>query len=147
MRVYFRLEGEERKVVLNAFREMVIDELLEKCLSGKTQNPNESLHAKVWNKLPKTRSYQLLTVQQSVCLSALQHNFGYYDGCPLSKFGFGEVNPSTTKYLKHQDKERLRHSIGVSRRRSKRKSDESTPVAKRGRRKQQRDLQYSPGAY
>ena len=82
------------------------DDLLEKCLSGKTQNPNESIHARVWNKLQKTKSYQLLTVQQSVCLTALQHNFGYEDSCPISKFGFGELSPPLKKFLRHQDEER-----------------------------------------
>ena len=40
--------------VLPVFRELVKDELLEKCLHGKTQNANESLNSLIWQRCPKT---------------------------------------------------------------------------------------------
>ena len=40
--------------VLPVFRELAKDELLEKCLHGKTQNANESLNSLIWQRCPKT---------------------------------------------------------------------------------------------
>ena len=42
------------KKVLPIFRELAKDELLEKCLHGKTQNANESLNSLIWQRCPKT---------------------------------------------------------------------------------------------
>lgn len=44
------------------------DDLLKKCLDGKTQNQNESLNAMIWNRVPKT-----------VFVGANVLNFGTYD--------------------------------------------------------------------
>ena len=35
--------------------ELLSDELLSKCLHGKTQNQNESFNATIWERLPKTK--------------------------------------------------------------------------------------------
>lgn len=52
------------------------DDLLKKCLDGKTQNQNESLNGMIWNRLPKT-----------VFVGADVLNFGAYDG--VAHFNIG----------------------------------------------------------
>ena len=52
------------------------DDLLKKCLDGKTQNQNESLNGMIWNRLPKT-----------VFVRADVLNFGAYDA--VAHFNIG----------------------------------------------------------
>ncbi len=52
------------------------DDLLKKCLDGKTQNQNESLNGMIWNRLPKT-----------VFVGADVLNFGAYDA--VAHFNIG----------------------------------------------------------
>ncbi len=52
------------------------DDLLNKCLDGKTQNQNESLNGMIWNRLPKT-----------VFVGADVLNFGAYDA--VAHFNIG----------------------------------------------------------
>lgn len=51
--------------------------LLRKCIKGRTQNPNESVHSRLWNKLSKSKYYGLQTVLQATATTAMEHNFGY----------------------------------------------------------------------
>ena len=108
MQVYFRLSSEERKAVLGVYNDLSSDELLKKCMSKRTQNPNESLHSKIWNRLLKTKFHGRKTVEQSVCLTMNLHNFGYRDGSPVYDFGFESVSEHTVRMLANQDKERIR---------------------------------------
>ena len=43
----------KHQVIKPIFMELSSDELLGKCLHGQTQNPNEALNQKIWNKIPK----------------------------------------------------------------------------------------------
>ena len=52
------------------------DELLKKCLDGKTQNQNESLNSMIWNRLPK-----------GVFVGATVLTFGVYDA--VAHFNIG----------------------------------------------------------
>ena len=53
MQVYFHLEPHELQLVKNVYERLTSDENMIKCLRGKTQNPNESLHAIIWIHCPK----------------------------------------------------------------------------------------------
>ena len=48
------------------------DELLEKCVHGKTQNQNESFNALIWERLPKT-TYVSLTTSKFGTYDAVAH--------------------------------------------------------------------------
>ena len=41
------------KLVKPIYERLSKDDLLERCLDGKTQNQNESLNGMIWNRLPK----------------------------------------------------------------------------------------------
>lgn len=47
---------EELELVKGVYRDLASPALLQKCLSGRTQNPNESLHSKVWRKASKDKN-------------------------------------------------------------------------------------------
>ena len=51
-------------------------DLLDRCLQGKTQNANESLHSKVWLKCPKTGFVGLMRVCAATCLAIAEFNQG-----------------------------------------------------------------------
>jgi hypothetical protein len=69
------------QVVLNAMRKIYTDltrpDLLKKCLSGKSQNNNESLNSLPWKEVPKTTFCGKETFQIALFNSVLQFNGGF----------------------------------------------------------------------
>ncbi|KAK3890115.1 hypothetical protein Pcinc_005921 [Petrolisthes cinctipes] len=57
-KVYFRVGSEEGKKVKEVYKRLSDENLLKRCLQGKTQNPNESLHSRIWKFCPKVRSLE-----------------------------------------------------------------------------------------
>ncbi|KAI0225873.1 L-2-hydroxyglutarate dehydrogenase, mitochondrial [Lamellibrachia satsuma] len=51
-------------------------ELLHRCVLGKTQNANETLHSKVWRKCPKTGFVGLMRIVSATCLAIAEFNQG-----------------------------------------------------------------------
>ena len=102
------------------------DELLKKCLDGKTQNQNESLNGMIWNRLPK-----------GVFVGATVLKFGVYDA--VAHFNIGskaavsimdELGMVPGKYflegMKEIDKKRIakgnfKNKEGTKKRRDKKK--------------------------
>ena len=66
-----------RKHILPVYNDLCRPEMLEKCLHGKTQNPNESFNGTVWNRIPKANHVGL------TCFK-----LGVYDA--ISHFNYGE---------------------------------------------------------
>jgi len=52
------------------------DSLLSKCLHGKTQNPNESLHNMIWKRCPKRVHCNRATLEIAVASSVISFNEG-----------------------------------------------------------------------
>lgn len=118
MLVYFRLEKEERNQVFQVYKDLAKDELLQRCLKGKTQNANESLRSKIWGTLSKTKFYGLKTVQYSVVNTVLKHNFGYEAASVSAELGFGKP-PHHVAEMKKKDKKR--RISAIPKRKAKRK--------------------------
>lgn len=93
MDVYIRCSDKD---VIQKVHDIYVDlscqELLERCLRGKTQNPNESLHSKLWTKSSKTKFAGYDKVLFAAQVTVLQHNYGYEEGSALSLLGI----PSST---------------------------------------------------
>lgn len=51
------------------FKVLAKTQLLEKCLEGYTQNPNESLNHLIWKFCPKTKNHGLRTVETAVAVA------------------------------------------------------------------------------
>ena len=58
------------------FKDLSSDELLSKCLHGKTQNANESINNIIWQKCPKNNFVQRDTLQCGVNSAVIQFNEG-----------------------------------------------------------------------
>lgn len=67
---------------------MTLDELLKKCLAGRTQNPNESFHSKIWAKCSKAKFHGYDLVKFITQINAVDYNVGYEQGSLLSALGF-----------------------------------------------------------
>ena len=86
---------------------MCTDELLKRCLKGKTQNPNESFHEQVWSRLPKTKSYSYPTVKNTSAQTIVEHNLVFQTPSVIKHIGF-DVTPSDAsgRVLQRQTQER-----------------------------------------
>lgn len=82
------------------------ESLHEKCIMGRIQKPNESLHSKIRHSLSKTIFYGLKTVQYSVTRTVIHHNFGYEAASHIQDFRFGKMCHYTSHVLQTRDRER-----------------------------------------
>lgn len=72
---------------------------------GCTQNPNESLHSKLWTKFSKTKFAGLNRVNFLAKTNILDHNFVYRNISLLMHLGFG-ASENTLAGLDVQEKKR-----------------------------------------
>ncbi|KAK8383695.1 hypothetical protein O3P69_015859 [Scylla paramamosain] len=54
-----KISGKQLELVKGVYKDLANPALLQKCLSGRTQNPNESLDSKVWRKVSKDKYARL----------------------------------------------------------------------------------------
>lgn len=64
-------EFEIQKIYFKFYDDLISEENMKKCLKGK---PNESLHNRVWNSVPKDRSVSRSMVEFSMAVTAINHN-------------------------------------------------------------------------
>ena len=65
-----------RKLLLPIYKELSNEELLRKCLHGKTQNQNECFNALIWQRLPKTKFNALTQLELATYDAVAQFNIG-----------------------------------------------------------------------
>lgn len=136
MKVWCTLDAAEKEKVMHIYEDLTSDELLQKCLSGKTQNPNESIHQKVWNKLPKIKHHGLKSAEYSAAQTVVEHNLGYEYAMKHGRLEFGIETPSSVASGSRQrDTERIRHSVTPK------------PKKKRYANAPQRDEEYGAGEH
>ena len=70
------LSAEVAKPVREVYARLSHDDLLTRCLRGETQNPNESLHSKIWAKCPKTGFVCVHRVLAATCAAVAEFNSG-----------------------------------------------------------------------
>ena len=115
MKVRCQLNETQRDLVRNVYTDLCTPDLLSRCLLGKTQNPNESLHSKVWVKLPKIKSYSYPTVKDVTSRTVLEHNLCYTSPDVLRNMGFNFIrSEAAKKTTEYQLRERKRHSLSAS---------------------------------
>ena len=75
-KVHTALSDEIAKPVSEVYEQVSQDDLLTRCLRGQTQNPNESLHSKVWAKCQKTGFVCVHRVLSATCAAVAEFNVG-----------------------------------------------------------------------
>ncbi|KAJ4449706.1 hypothetical protein ANN_01110 [Periplaneta americana] len=89
------------------FRDLARDDLLSKCLHGKTQNPNESFHHVIWERVPKTVFVQVRTLNIGLYDAVICYNDGCYSRIKvLEKMGL-TISGNVKCALMNIDKRRL----------------------------------------
>ena len=84
------------------------ESLLRRCLRGKTQNSNESLHASIWRKCPKTDFCGKLRVDASVAMAVSEFNQGAAETVAKTTTALGfQQGKSNEKLALARDNERL----------------------------------------
>ena len=63
-------------IIRPIFADLSNDELLSKCIHGRTQNDNESLNHIIWNKCPKNVFIKLSVLQLGVFSAVIEFNDG-----------------------------------------------------------------------
>lgn len=114
-----KIEYESLEYIKQVYRDLTAPTLLEKCLKGRSQNPNESLHSKVWQKCLKIKHAGYFRVKFASQVTILDHNFGYEKYHLLTSM-FGS-NPAMEKILKRKEERRL------TPRKRKRRQKKKTP--------------------
>ena len=94
-------------IIKPIFRDLGSDTLLEKCLHGKTQNPNESLNQIIWKRCPKDVFVERTALSVGVSSAVLCFN----DGLRFLEKVFLElrmdVGINLQNYCLRKDKERV----------------------------------------
>ena len=80
-------------------------ELLSRCLKGKTQNPNESLHSRIWQVCPKAKHLSKTILDFAVAQASINYNTGYVSGYLGDSLGVG-LPKHMYNLLKAKDKSR-----------------------------------------
>lgn len=95
--------------ILPLYQRLASNALLERCVSGKTQNANEALHGVIWTKCPKTTFASRNKLEMEVCAAICQYNCGYNQTMPVLQRAIG-LSPGqhTQKRAKAFDESRLR---------------------------------------
>lgn len=112
-----KLSFESLEFVKSVYRDLTATDLLGRCLRGYTQNPNESLHSKVWQKCPKIKFAGYFKVNFITQVATLEHNVGYEKSSLFIKM-FG-TNPNIEKGLKRKAMEMERHQTPKGKKRQK----------------------------
>lgn len=130
MKIRFSVEKELALKIKAVYNRLTEDSLLRRCLQGKTQNPNESIHSRIWTLCPKIKSLGKVTLDFAVAQSVLNYNIGYKTAYLGKELGI--INASVLQWLEMRDIERER--VRPSKPRKKRKQQDPEP-------------QYSSGAF
>ena len=77
MKVKMSLPEQAIQDIRTIYVNLTSEELLSRCIQGRTQNLNESFNSKIWNKCPKIKFHGLETVKSGYRLAAGEHNVGY----------------------------------------------------------------------
>ena len=85
--------------------------LLRRCLRGKTQNPNESLHSVIWRKCLKTDFLGKLRVEAGTAIAVSKFNQGTEKSVSETTIAFGfqlKCKRSSTEVQEKRNRERRR---------------------------------------
>lgn len=75
---------------------MTSHDILTCCLPDYTQNSNESIHSKVWQKCSKNKHAGYHHILFVCRVTALDHNFGFEKGCLVLNLGW-DIPPHMVK--------------------------------------------------
>lgn len=105
------------------YKDLANPSLLQRFLKGATQNPNESIHARVWNKCSKAKFCGRVRLLFIAKLTGLEYNFGYEEANIITQLLGTE--PTLQETMKWMDQERAKHATPRVKKRKLEKKDDS----------------------
>lgn len=110
---HFHLPGSIMNAIKPIYKDLSQTALLEKCLGGKTQNPNESLNNVVWAHVPKRTFVRLQTLKFGVYEAVITFNEGHIGKCELfTQLGLKPGN-NLVNTMKKRDEVRVKEGEKV----------------------------------
>ncbi|KAK4290786.1 hypothetical protein Pmani_036345 [Petrolisthes manimaculis] len=107
---YFsKIPSEHRGAILKVYTDLTNEELLKRCMKGRTQNANESLHSKLWMKVAKHKFAGISRVNFISQVVILEHNFGFEAAYFPQHLGF-KTTACKSANLQFLQKESIRSS-------------------------------------
>nr|XP_053657137.1 uncharacterized protein LOC128706159 [Cherax quadricarinatus] len=89
MKVHFQLEPAYMEEVHNIYKDLTSDEMMQRCVKGRTQNPNESLHQRIWSYSNKAKYQTKRHADFAVSHAVADYNAGYARSCLDIAMGYG----------------------------------------------------------
>lgn len=136
--------------IMPAYQRLASDSLLERCMKGRTQNANESLHSLIWRKCPKVTFVSKRRVDDAVGGAVAEFNFGCHAVIP-EMLDFSSISPGdqTKKLARRKDVRRvkrstLRASKGYE---QKRRCIRLALLRSEEEKKQEEGCTYAPGSF
>ena len=111
---------------------------------GQTSNANESLHAVVWSRCPKTVFIGKDKLEAAVCCALAVFNKGARQTTDIMREMGIKVSEMALEYTSRRDSRRVRNSIAKSEPEAKRKRKTKQIVQKKERAS---ETSYIPGAF
>ncbi|KAK3880998.1 hypothetical protein Pcinc_014547 [Petrolisthes cinctipes] len=107
---YFsKIPSEHRGAILKVYTDLTNEDLLKRCMKGRTQNSNESLHSKLWMKVAKHKFAGISRVNFITQVVILEHNFGFEAAYFPRHLGF-KTTACKSANLQFLQKESIRSS-------------------------------------
>ncbi|KAK8748456.1 hypothetical protein OTU49_016156, partial [Cherax quadricarinatus] len=103
MKVQFQLEPAYFKKVHDIYKDLTRDEMMERCIQGRTQNCNESLHKRIWSYCNKALFKNKWQVDFATSNAIAEYNAGYERSCLDIQLGYGRSSLNQ-RHLRNMDK-------------------------------------------
>nr|XP_053647260.1 uncharacterized protein LOC128698876 [Cherax quadricarinatus] len=89
LKMKFQLEPAYFNQVHKIYKDLTRNEMMERCIQGRTQNLNESLHQRIWSYCNKALFRNKWQVDFSVSHAIAEYNAGYERSCLDKQVGYG----------------------------------------------------------
>lgn len=149
MSLFIRKDIAQR--LLPIYKKMADRQLLSRCLSGKTQNANESLHSVIWSRCQKDKFSSRDKVEVAILLGVGMFNMGATASHTfMASHGLCVSTENTQRLGKQRDKARTANSASVQSKKQQRRRQLRREAQEKERQKQLRREQgpaYVPGDF
>lgn len=125
--------------IMPVYQRLASNEILQRCVSGKTQNANEALHSCIWRKCSKDVFVSKKRLELAVRTTVKEHNLGYVESLKLSNTDNSIGDYSFTIAQRFDDRrisQRKRKSSEQFKRDRNTKKREKTTLAKKMKKKE-----------
>lgn len=142
------LPREVMEIIKPVFRDLSDQELLKKCMHGRTQNPNECFNSIIWERLPKNVFVQLETLKLGVMDAINTFNDGSISRTKVLEYMGIEPGQNMVRGLKAIDQLRVAEANEAAEMMTKEaRSKKRLQKRKRDDKEQDKQQDYGPGMF